>query len=91
MLTTAKPEAPEIKGLGTQCPFEALKEPGCYLSNWSGHLIRMPNDALKDGRSPLLEILGKETMFVTKLSSDPFISITKARMLAADLDLPVNF
>jgi len=30
-------------------------------------------------------------MLLTKLSDDPFIGMTKARMLAADLDLPVNF
>jgi hypothetical protein len=91
MLTTVKPGAPEVKGLGSKLPFESLKEPGCYLSNWSGHLIRVPNDAIKEGRSPFLEILGKEQMLVTKLSNDPFIPIAKARTLAADLKLPVNF
>jgi hypothetical protein len=30
-------------------------------------------------------------MFVTKLSDNPYIAVSKARMLAADLDLPVNF
>jgi hypothetical protein len=90
MVTHIKPEA-EGKGFGAQLPFEALYEPGCYLSNWSGHLIRLPKDGVKEGRSPVIEILGKEPMFVTMLSNDPFLSITKARMLAADLDLPVNF
>lgn len=91
MVTNVKPEAFEVKGFGSQFPFEALKDPGCYLSNWSGHLIRLPNDGVKEGRSPVIEILGKEPMLVTMLSHDPFLSITKARMLAADLDLPVNF
>jgi hypothetical protein len=30
-------------------------------------------------------------MIVTKLTDDPYITITKARLLAADLDLEVNF
>ena len=30
-------------------------------------------------------------MIVTKLSDDPFIPLTKARMIAADLDHAVNF
>ena len=78
-------------GVGANCAFESLNEQGTYLSNWSGHLIRVPADAVKPGRSPVIEILGKEPMVVTKLSNDPFIGLTKARLIAADLDLPVAF
>jgi hypothetical protein len=76
---------------GTQVPFSKLNDPGTYLSNWSGHLIRVPQDAVRQGRSPVIEILGTETLYVTKLSDDPFIPLTKARMIAADLDHAVNF
>ena len=75
----------------TQIAFGDVNQPGAYLSNWTGHLVRIPEDAVKQGRSPVLEILGKEPMLLTKLSDDPFCSITKARMIAADYDLPVNF
>jgi hypothetical protein len=78
-------------GFGTQVPFEAINEPGCYVCNWSGHLIRVPDDAIKPGRSPLLSIRGTEQLFVTRISHDPFIPLSKARMLAADCDTPVNF
>ncbi len=78
-------------GVGANSAFESLNEQGTYLSNWSGHLIRVPADAIKPGRSPVIEILGKEPMVVTKLSNDPFIGLTKARLIAADLDLPVAF
>ncbi len=81
----------EGKMLGARIPFESINEPGAYLSNWTGHLLRVPEDGVKMGRSPLIEIRGKEPFFVTKLSDDPYITLTKARMLAADLDLPVNF
>jgi len=78
-------------GFGTQIPFEALNEPGCYVCNWSGHLVRVPDDAVKPGRSPLLGIRGTEPLFVTKISTDPYIPLSKARMLAADCDVAVNF
>jgi hypothetical protein len=91
MPPNVRTEGYETKALGAHIPFEAIKEPGCYLSNWTGHLVRVPEDGLKAGRSPVIDIRGKEPMFVTKLSDDPFITLTKARMVAADLDLPVNF
>ncbi len=78
-------------GFGTQIPFEAINEPGTYVTNWSGHLLRIPEDALKPGRSPVIEILGNEQLFVTRISNDPFVPVTKARMLAADCDVVVNF
>ena len=81
----------ETKMLGGRIRFESISEPGTYLANWTGHLIRVPEDGFKLGRSPLIEIRGREPFFVTKLSDDPYITLTKARMLAADLDLPVNF
>ena len=81
----------ESQFMGTQFPFAKLTEPGTYFCNWSGHLIRIPPDAVKQGRSPVIEILGTEPLYVTKLSDDPFIPITKARMIAADLDHAVNF
>ncbi len=78
-------------GFGTQIPFEAINEPGTYVTNWSGHLLRIPEDALKPGRSPVIEILGNEQLFVTRISNDPFMPLTKARMRAADADVAVNF
>ena len=79
------------KSLGSQVPFESINEPGTYLSNWSGHLLRVPEDAIKPGRSPVIEIRGNEPMVVTKLSDDPFVCISKARLTAANLDQNVNF
>ena len=79
------------QGFGMQVPFEAINEPGCYICNWSGHLLRIPEDAVKPGRSPVLALKGMETLYVTKLCNDPYIPVTKARMLAADCDVAVNF
>ena len=79
------------QGQGTQLPFDSINEPGTYVANWSGLLLRIPEDALKPGRSPTLAISAKEPLFVTKISNDPFIQVTKARILAANCDVAVNF
>ena len=94
-MTTATKHANTNCDAGSECgqtmPFANISEPGCYVCNWSGHLMRIPDDAVRQGRSPLIEIIGPETMIVTKLSDDPFIPLTKARMLVADFDHSVNF
>ena len=76
---------------GTTVPFESIQEPGCYICNWSGHLLRVPEDGVAPGRSPLVNIIGTEPLFVTKLSENPFITITKAKMITSNLDCSVNF
>ncbi|MBN2562071.1 MAG: hypothetical protein JXQ75_14190 [Phycisphaerae bacterium] len=81
----------ESKGAGTQVPFDAINEPGTYVCNWSGHLLRVPADSIKVGRSPLMNLTGTHPLYVCKISNDPFIPLTKARMLAANYDWPVNF
>ena len=84
-------QAESTTGLGTQIPFESINQPGCYVCNWSGHLLRMPEDGVAAGRSPLINIIGQQPLFVTKITENPFIPVTKARMLAANCDVAVNF
>ncbi len=91
MPTTVRKHETESKGFGTQIAFENINEPGCYVCNWSGQLIRVPEDAIKPGRSPLMSITGRETPYVTKISDNPFMAVSKARTLAADGDISVNF
>ena len=81
----------ESKNVGCQLLFDSVNESGAYLSNWSGHLIRVPEEAIQLGHSPLVNIRGREPMTVTKLSDDPYVCISKARLIASDLDLIVNF
>ncbi len=71
--------------------FEDINEPGAYMADWSGHLLRFPEDSIKPGRSPLLDIVGREPLYVTKISENPYVTLTKARQVAADLDCDVNF
>ncbi len=72
-------------------PFSDIHEPGAYVSNTTGHMVRIPADAVKTERTPVIDLVAAEPMLFSKISVNPFISLTKARMLACDLDLPVNF
>ena len=76
---------------GTVIPFEQINEPGCYICNWTGHLMRVPEDGVQPGRSPLINMIGHDPLFVTKISENPYIPVTKARLLAANWDVNVNF
>ncbi len=91
--TTAKQAGWEHanQSIGMELPFASINEPGCYICNWSGHLVRVPEDGVKPGRSPLLTILGSDPLFVTKISCDPYVPVTKARLQAAQCDVVVNF
>jgi hypothetical protein len=76
---------------GISGPFERISQPGCFVVNKTGDLIRIPDDALVEGRSPTIDIVSREPWFVTKISSDPYLPLRKARAVAADMDLHVNF
>ncbi len=77
--------------VGTTIPYESVQDPGCYICNWSGHLLRVPEDGVAPGRSPLISIVGTDPLFLTKISDNPFITLTKAKMIAANIDCNVNF
>ena len=79
------------KSVGMILPFDAINEPGAYVCNWSGHLLRVPQDGVTPGRSPLINIVGNEPLTVTKISEDPYITITKAKLVASNFDVAVNF
>ena len=68
-----------------------INEPGCYyLYEW-GCLARVPNDGVADGRSPKITFFSSSNPVCCKLSDDPYVSVSKARQLAADHDYPVSF
>lgn len=76
---------------GTTVPFDSIQEPGAYICCWSGHLLRVPEDGIAPGRSPLVNMVGCEPLWVTKIHDNPFLTVTKARLIASNYDLPVNF
>ena len=89
--TTQQAAQPKEGHVGMVIPFDQINEPGCYVCRWSGHLLRVPPDGVAAGRSPLVNIVGRDPLYVTKIADNPYIPVTKARMVAADFDLPVNF
>jgi hypothetical protein len=72
-------------------PFEQISTPGCYILKQTGTLLRVPADALVRERSPAINVVSKDQWLVAKISSDPYMVLSKARAIAADFDLPVNF
>ena len=79
------------RNCGKVCPWDQINEPGAYVCQWSGHLLRVPEDGVTAGRSPMINIVGPDPLYVTKISDYPWIPLTKARMLASNYDLNVNF
>ena len=97
-MTTTKPMTQNTNanqnfttGCGTCVPFDSIQEPGAYICNWSGHLLRVPEDGITPGRSPLINMVGCDQLYVTKICDHPFVTVTKARLMASNFDLPVNF
>ena len=76
---------------GTTWRFDAINEPGTYVCNWSGHLLRVPEDGVSPGRSPLINIVGTEPLMVTKISDNPYITLTKAKMGNPTIIEDLNF
>lgn len=68
-----------------------INEPGTYIFMEWGTLCRVPFDGVAEGRSPRVTFFSNLPIAVAKLSDDPYIPISKARQLAADNDLVVNF
>lgn len=71
--------------------WNAIDEPGCYLLIASGDLVRIPDEALAPGHSPLLTFTSTRETRVAKLSQNPAEPISVLRSIAADNDYHVSF
>jgi hypothetical protein len=71
-------------------PLDLIAEPGAYVCNWNGYLMRVPSAALEQGVRRF-NLVGSEPLFVTKISDDPDVPVRHARHLAADGALNVAF
>lgn len=72
------------------CRFDEIEKAGVYI-NQRGEMFRVPEDALAEGRSPLLIWESSDGNVVTRISDNAYTAISKCRQLAADADLQVNF
>ena len=71
--------------------FGEIESPGAYLEIETGRLFRVQPGALQPGHSPMISITCSDTWRYAKVSEDPNIPISKARVVAADSDLMVSF
>src|SRR5689334_14550069 len=73
-------------------PWSQINNPGCYVSNLTGRLFRIPDSALKEGHSPVIDIVGPGgEEVVTYISKNPYAPIDALRLLAADASIQPNF
>jgi hypothetical protein len=75
----------------SETAWENIKQPGAYVERATGHLYRFPNEALLRGSSPVISKLCSSPSTFVKLSDDPNVIVSKARTIAADLDVKPNF
>ena len=84
-------ESVQGASVGSSVPYDGINSAGAYVFENSGHLLRVTEDSIKPGRSPLMTIQSKEPLRVTKISDNPFITSTKARTFAATHDISPNW
>ena len=68
-----------------------IADPGCYLVLGSGNLIRVPQEAVPSGHSPLITVTSIGETRVAKLSEDPAEPVIFLRTIAEHYDYQVNF
>ena len=81
----------ESQNIGAQFPLCGTHETGTYVCNWSGHLIRLSDGQQSWGSTPFFSIIANEPLYLTKISDDPFVPVSKARQIASNMDVAVNF
>ena len=76
--------------LNSLLPWDQIRQPGAYVCLWDGCLLRVPQDGVT-WSGPKLNFVGPEPLFVIKISDNPWITKTKARVLASNFDVNVWF
>ncbi len=72
-------------------PFAGIDSPGSYLCKWSGHLLQVAKNGIGPGGQPCMDLVGLDSLFVTKISDDPNLTTTDARRLADHFHVHANF
>ena len=70
---------------------DEIAEPGTYVCPQTGDLIRLVRGGAPLDDTELRKKHGDEPVYVTRISNDPFIPISRARMAAANLDVEITF
>lgn len=72
-------------------PLDEVREPGAYVCRESGDLLRIPPVGAPVGGDEMKRKIGEQQIFVTRISEDPFVPISTARIRAANMDIDVSF
>jgi hypothetical protein len=66
-----------------QIPLAQVQESGCYIVD--GQLWRIPGAALREGQSPVIDVVRIPALMATKISDDPHEALSKARTLCSNI------
>ncbi len=70
---------------------DEITEPGAYVCHGSGDLIRICGAGVPSDDTEAAKSGGSEPVYVTQVSRDPFVPISRARLAAANLDIEISF
>ena len=68
-----------------QVSADCISAPGCYVCDWNGHVLRVQAEAGQTRRSLMVSIVGSRPLTVTRISDNPFIPLSEARLRASNL------
>ncbi|RRI05547.1 hypothetical protein EH240_06615 [Mesorhizobium tamadayense] len=71
--------------------WEDLTEAGAYVEIGSGDLYRFPKEALIQGGSPLVTKESHGASRLLQVSTDPYVTTMKARLICAQHNVEPNF
>ncbi len=70
---------------------DVIRRPGTYVCTWNGQLLRVPQESTPGGFVMPAHTEGGRTQPIIQISDDPYVGITKARFLASNLSIVVDF
>ena len=82
---------PDRRGSFPELGWQDVNEPGAYVEKHTGHLYRIPKEALVEGSSPMIRKESLDGAKLVRISSNPFITTFEARMLACEQNVQPNF
>lgn len=77
---------------GPHILLEDISEIGTYVCHWNGDLLRVTEHGIPQEEPPVLpQYSPDQPLRTTKVSDDPFVRISHARLAAMNYELDVSF
>src|ERR1700677_2373483 len=71
--------------------WDELDEAGAYVEEGCGALLRVPEEALATGRTPVIGRVITTRPRLFKITDDPNVTLLRARQIAANNNIQPNF